>query len=488
MSVRLLIGILITIQSGLMMSVSLNGTDPQDSVHSEIRTNTSIDSLADTTSGSNIPNDIIKNLQDNYFRISNIYISENHKITHLQEIDENILNLSPDLDYLKIDFDTAGITDSLVRNVLYTLIKRNRKIIEENNIYTDCIILSGIRPGKYKLYLTYLGTGNKILYYTDILSIRIKGSFWAGRTSFMFYGLAALLFLFFFTRFQTQAIRRISRQFRERDKFANMLMKQKEELSVKNKNITDSINYAKRIQSAMMPPEKFFKTLFPQSFILHIAKDIVSGDFYWINEVDNIIFIAAVDCTGHGVPGAFMSIIGFELFRKLTNVQKIKHPSEVLNNLNFDFQSIFRDIENINLRDGMDLAFCAVDKKKRILEFSGAFNPLYLLRNNSIIEIKADRYSIGLEPTDTEKFDFTNHMVKLEKDDVFYIFSDGYVDQFGGPEGKKYKYRRFRHLLLALHKLPIETQHHLLNKSIMEWKGDLEQVDDILVIGIKVDF
>jgi serine phosphatase RsbU (regulator of sigma subunit) len=172
----------------------------------------------------------------------------------------------------------------------------------------------------------------------------------------------------------------------------------------------------------------------------------------------------------------------------MTNIEGIKKPSEILNSLNRDFREVFTDIENTTLRDGMDVAFCSINRKTKMLEFAGAFNPLYLIRNNSIIEVKGDRNSVGLDHPDYGINEFTNHEIQLQSGDIFYIFSDGFADQFGGPDGKKYKYRRFRHLLLALHHLTMKRQHEYLSKSIMEWKGDLDQVDDILVIGIKIDF
>jgi serine phosphatase RsbU (regulator of sigma subunit) len=270
--------------------------------------------------------------------------------------------------------------------------------------------------------------------------------------------------------------------------FARQIILQKEELTLKNKSITDSINYAKRIQTAMLPPYRLFRSIFPSSFVLYMPKDIVSGDFYWINKLNDKIFVAAVDCTGHGVPGAFMSIIGFELFRKITNIEGLSRPSDILNRLNEDFHVIFKDVDNVVLRDGMDVAFCSIDKKDMILEFAGAFNPLYLIRDNKINEIKGDRFAIGLDETNFMDQTFKNHLIPIQKGDIIYLFSDGFADQFGGPDGKKYKYRRFRHLLLTLHQLPMEKQHEILENNVMEWRGQQEQVDDILVIGIKIDF
>ena len=155
--------------------------------------------------------------------------------------------------------------------------------------------------------------------------------------------------------------------------------------------------------------------------------------------------------------------------------------------LNRGFQKIFHDKDIISFRDGMDLAFCAFDNKKMILEYAGAFNPIYIIREKNIYEYRGDRFSVGLDkPDENEKNIFKNHVIPMQDGDSIYIFSDGYADQFGGPDGKKYKYRKFQHLLLAINQLPMEKQHELLEKSIMRWKGDLDQVDDILVIGIKI--
>jgi serine phosphatase RsbU (regulator of sigma subunit) len=224
----------------------------------------------------------------------------------------------------------------------------------------------------------------------------------------------------------------------------------------------------------------------PDSFVLFKPKDIVSGDFYWINQHGNKIYVAAVDCTGHGVPGAFVSIIGFELFRKITASKQGSNPAMILDTLNENFSEIFSDGEQVYLNDGMDLSLCILDMKEKSLDYSGAFNPMYLVRNETIIEVKADRFSVGADiHFSAERKLFKSHKIYLQKNDAIYIFSDGYADQFGGPEGKKFKYRRFRHLLLTIHKLPMEKQRSILDASIEEWKGGMDQVDDILVIGIK---
>jgi len=350
------------------------------------------------------------------------------------------------------------------------------------------VILDRLSPGKYILRVT--GCNSDMVWDNTgtSLVIIIEAPYWRSKIILFLYIAVGAFLVFMILRFWIRQFFNLSRENREREMFGKQIMLQKEELALKNKSITDSINYAKRIQTAMLPPYKLFKSIFPSSFILFMPKDIVSGDFYWVNKFNNKIFISAVDCTGHGVPGAFMSIIGFELFRKITNIEGLSRPSDILNRLNEDFHVIFKDVENVVLRDGMDVAFCSIDKKDMILEFAGAFNPLYLIRDNKITEIKGDRFAIGLDETNFKDQTFKNHIIPIQKGDIVYIFSDGFADQFGGPDGRKYKYRRFRHLLLTLHQLPMEKQHEILENNVMEWRGDQDQVDDILVIGIKIDF
>lgn len=348
------------------------------------------------------------------------------------------------------------------------------------------IVLSRIPPGDYRFRLKVTNAHGTVSAFDDEIVVFVKAPIYATKLAFVIYVFLVVIIMYSAILFRTKQLRKLNREYKERERVAKKVEFQKEELTLKNKNITDSINYAKRIQMAMMPSKKAFKQFFPESFILHMPKDIVSGDFYWVNEVNGNTFFSAVDCTGHGVPGAFMSIIGFELFRKITEVEMISKPSEILNSLSKNFERIFGDVEDVKMRDGMDLAFCTIDSKRKVLQYSGAFNPLYIIRNNSIIEVKADRFSVGLNDEMGQVQSFQNHEIKLQEGDVIYIFTDGYADQFGGPEGKKYKYRRFRHLLLALHQLPLQRQEEFLLKSIQEWKGEMDQVDDILVMGIKI--
>jgi len=389
---------------------------------------------------------------------------------------------------LQIDFAVLDLTRPENNQFRYSFVKSGRDKVWTNAGTQNHVIIDRLAPGTYIFELE--GSNAYSLWNPETYSIiiQIKGSFWRSRTAIGLYLLLFLLLAATGFKYLSQWLMSISRESKVKEEIARKIIEQKEELSSKNKSITDSINYAKRIQTALLPPIKMLNSLFSSSFIVYMPKDIVSGDFYWINKMNDKIFVAAVDCTGHGVPGAFMSVIGFELFRKITNIDGLTRPSDILNRLNSDFHEVFKDVDNVVLRDGMDVAFCSIDKDDKILEFAGAFNPLYLIRDNKITEVKGDRFAIGLDETNFMEQTFKNHLIPLQNGDVIYLFSDGFADQFGGPDGKKYKYRRFKHLLLNLHSLPMEKQKEILENNVMEWRGDQEQVDDILIIGIKIDF
>lgn len=270
------------------------------------------------------------------------------------------------------------------------------------------------------------------------------------------------------------------------------VVKQKEEIQEKTKEletlfkqVTDSIHYAKRIQEAILPPLSLVKSILPESFILYKPKDIVSGDFYWIDKKDEWSYFAAVDCTGHGVPGAFMSIVGYNLLKDILNNTNATTPASIMDKMNDGVaNTLHAGTSDKQTKDGMDMTLCALNYKTLELQFSAAFNPLYIVRNNELLQFKADKFPIGMFIG--EKQHFTNNSIQLQKGDHVYVFSDGYADQFGGPKGKKFMAGNFRKLLTEMSKLPIEQQNLNLNQTIEEWRGNLEQVDDILVIGIKI--
>ncbi|MFT5665861.1 MAG: serine phosphatase RsbU (regulator of sigma subunit) [Vicingaceae bacterium] len=271
------------------------------------------------------------------------------------------------------------------------------------------------------------------------------------------------------------------------------VVKQKEEIDIQKEQIeeyfievTDSIKYAQKIQEAILPPESYVRKLLPDSFIFYKPKDMVSGDFYWLGASEDEVYFAAVDCTGHGVPGAFMSIIGYNQLKQALITTNNGTPAEILDHLNVGVsETLHQKDENSTSKDGMDVAICCLNHKTKELQYAGAFNPLYLLRGGDIIQTKGDKFPIG-SFLDGETPNFTNNIIQLLEGDILYIFSDGYADQFGGPKGKKMMYKKFRDTLIANSHKDLSVQKDLLRDHLSDWMGDEEQVDDIIVIGVKV--
>ncbi|MCD4769510.1 MAG: SpoIIE family protein phosphatase [Bacteroidales bacterium] len=252
------------------------------------------------------------------------------------------------------------------------------------------------------------------------------------------------------------------------------------EIEEKNRDITASIRYAERIQLAMLPPEDSID----KTFILFLPKDIVSGDFYWMHDNGDKQFIAAVDCTGHGVPGAFMSIIGYNSLSKIVREYGITRPSAILDQLNVEVTRFLLQRGEKVINDGMDLALIAYDKSKMKVEYAGAYNPLVVVRSGEIRTIKADRFPIGMVQSGQKKF--TNNEVDLQTGDMLYLFSDGYADQFGGPDLKKFKSVNLKNELGMISEMPIVEQKEHLHRKIDDWRGEQTQIDDILIIGTRI--
>ena len=275
-------------------------------------------------------------------------------------------------------------------------------------------------------------------------------------------------------------------RYREKNKANILLQSKNQEIRTKNQEIVESIHYAKRLQSAILPAKKLVNGHLEESFIIYQPKDIVSGDFYWVNPLsESKVLFAAVDCTGHGVPGAFVSIVGYNLLNKMVDDLKISLPSEILINLNKYMADALSHEGETNVKDGMDISLCLLDKENLKLEFSGANNPLYIIRKGELIEIKGDKLAIGSYYFREERF-FNNHIIDLQKNDMIYSFTDGYADQFGGPKGKKFMYKQFKKLLIDMAEKPLSEQKPILINNFEQWRGDLEQVDDICIIGVRV--
>ncbi len=335
------------------------------------------------------------------------------------------------------------------------------------------------------IFLTYIH-----LYWTDRLialsGIQVCDAVNAPSSPFHFILYSTILssVVFLLVLSQTRTLVKTRKLLKEKEQALGVIELQKVELELRDKNTTDSLIYAQRIQEAMLPSEDYFRKHFADSFILFKPKNIVSGDFYWIGEKGDKIFVVAADCTGHGVPGALMSMIGLKLIEKTINEDNIEIPSRVLAVMNKALEKTFSREKNIGtiIRDGMDIGLCVIDRNKKKLEYAGAFFPLYLIREGNLMETPADKIIIGMNPDDLP---YTDHEIDLLDNDIFYIFSDGYVDQFGGMENKKFMYRRFRYLLMTIHNFPVDDQKSILDENIRTWMGSHEQVDDMMVIGFR---
>ena len=267
----------------------------------------------------------------------------------------------------------------------------------------------------------------------------------------------------------------------------------------KAKNFTESLNYAQRIQKAILSNSLLIKNALPDSFIILYPKDIVSGDFFWMQEKNNRILFALADCTGHGVPGALMSIIGTYGLNRVVNELNITSPGEVLHHVNHLFEDSLKQRDSSDIFDGMDLALCSYNPKSMELKYSGANRPLFICRSNmlpnasNLILSKGKTHTLySVKPTKqaigsfSDNKTFANHSIMLTKDDVIYLFSDGYTDQFGGPEGRKFKSQPLYRLLVSICSLPIDDQKQIVESTFKKWKGNMPQIDDVSFVGIKI--
>jgi len=255
-----------------------------------------------------------------------------------------------------------------------------------------------------------------------------------------------------------------------------------EEIEEKNKDILDSITYAKRLQDAILPPLSIIKQYLPDFFLLFKPKDIVAGDFYWMERAGNNILVAAADCTGHGVPGALVSVVCSNALNRTVKEFNIIEPGKILDKVRELVLETFEKSES-NVQDGMDISLCCINTKTNEVQWSGAYNSLWYINNGKIHEVAADKQPIG---KCDKPVPFNTHNLNLQKGDTLYLFTDGYADQFGGPNGKKFKYKQMEELLLTNAAKSMDEQKNALDRALEVWKGDLEQVDDILVLGIKV--
>ena len=351
---------------------------------------------------------------------------------------------------------------------------------------------TNLAEGKYVLHVRSKNFRGQ-LGRQERLAFTILAPWYRSALAYVGYGVGLLLLIFTGIKLGTRRVRKknelleevVKERTQEVVEQKNEIEEQKAELQELYTDVTDSIRYAKRLQDSILPPDSYVKKLFPDSFVYFQPKDIVSGDFYWAGQQGGKNLIAAVDCTGHGVPGAFMSLVGANGLNGAVGDRKLNEPELILDELNhFSFSALNNYQDGELVRDGMDMAMVAIDWETKVMEFAGANNPMYLYRNGEIVVTKSDKMAIG--SFQKGEAHFTRYQFDLEPGDIVYLFSDGYADQFGGDRGKKYMYKRFRETLIELSQLPMGEQADRL-KTIMEnWMGGREQVDDILVIGVKV--
>ncbi|MBN1115845.1 MAG: SpoIIE family protein phosphatase [Bacteroidales bacterium] len=257
-----------------------------------------------------------------------------------------------------------------------------------------------------------------------------------------------------------------------------------EKLYKQQQELEQSLQYASYIQQSLFPKNSLIKHIFPESFLFFKPKDIVSGDFYWINRESEKTIVAIGDSTGHGVPGAFLSILGISFLQLVISRYNPKSPAIVLNYLReYLMKALNQTGKEFEQKDGFDISLCFIDNKSKNIQFSGAFNPIYIIRDREVNQLLGDKMPIGIGADFEEPF--TNHEFKLKKGDMIYLFTDGYPDQFGGPEGKKYKYKPFRKLLTECSILRTEEQEKKIKEEFDRWKGDSPQIDDVTIFGIR---
>ena len=403
-------------------------------------------------------------------------------------------NLRLPYDKNHITFDFIGISQTIPNKVKYQFMLEGFDADWLQGGKETSTTYSNLPPGKYTFLLKASNNDGIWNIKPVAYSFEIISPFWKRPWFFIIVTLIIVGSIFLMIKMRERSLRYSKKLLEEQVTIRTYeLLEEKEKLQTayseideKNKDITDSIHYAKRIQQAILPSDTIWKQLLPESFVLYKPKAIVSGDFYWLEKWGNQTLVAAVDCTGHGVPGAFTSIVGHNILTQAVNVLGLSKPSLILNETNKQLsKKLNQDPEVATVRDGMDIALIAINYPKLKIEFAGANNPLWVIRDNQLIQLNGDKFPIGVFVGE-ELQQFKNHEWELQKGDCIYIFTDGYADQFGGPKGKKFKYKQFQDLLIENHKKPFEEQRAILEKTIEDWIGELDQIDDILVIGIKI--
>ncbi|MCK5846021.1 MAG: SpoIIE family protein phosphatase [Bacteroidales bacterium] len=389
-------------------------------------------------------------------------------------------NSIPILEYKdnNLVFAFSGISNKVSSNLEYRWwLEGNDEHWEQWNLKTE-VRFTNLHEGDYTFWVQtrdIYGNESEKLSYSFTVNPPWNRTIWA----FIVYFILFIAFVWGAIQYSTRKLKLIINE------ATAEIQKQKSDIETKSEEIVSSIRYAQRIQEAVIPNVSQMNKSFPHHFVLWKPRDIVSGDYYWMMEKNGKILLAAADCTGHGVPGAFMSIMGISFLNEIANNPLVQSASAALDMLRQNvITSLNQEGSTTDTKDGMDMSICVYDFNEMTMEYSGAYNPMYMIRNGELSIIKADRMPIGIHERD--KNAFTNIKFNIHKGDIFYILSDGYIDQFGGEKGKKYMTKRFKKLILDIHEKPMADQREILWQNHIDWRGDIEQIDDIIVIGVKV--
>lgn len=358
---------------------------------------------------------------------------------------------------------------------------------------TNSVIYHGVSDGNFN-FIIEASNGDGISNKNPVnIKFYIKTPFWKQAWFYLILVFLSIISVVFYIKNREKKLKRenhiLEEKVNERTievvKQKEKIEKQRDLIKSANKDITDSIKYASKIQAAVIPPAKYLEKVLTESFIINQPKAIVSGDFYWLTKVDNKTIVALADCTGHGVPGAFMSMLGITMLNEIVNHKKITSASEILNQLRKNIIiSLRQSHDDTTPSDGMDISLIVIDHAKDRLTFSGAFNPLLIVRDNKITTLKADRMPIGIYHQNN--IDFTSHEIDLNTGDMLYLYTDGYPDQFGGEDDRKFTTRQFKTVLLEIHEKPMMVQKTILERTMEKWMNGTEQIDDITVMGIRI--
>ncbi len=423
------------------------------------------------------PSKFLKNTTPPSVNIKSILISD-------KEITLNeVIHLPYDLYKLKIEF--IGISFKQPDGVKYQHYLEGYNLDWSESSSNNTANYPRIADGTYTFYVKACNNDGFCSEETLAFTIIVATPFWKKWWFYFAIALAGTFLIYFFIKQREKKQKEIQKNLElELDKRTMEVVKKSEELEDKNKNITDSINYALRIQKSILPSKQLMKDYFPESFVFYQPRDIVSGDFYWYEKIGNKFIVACADCTGHGVPGAFMSMISSTLFKEIAHQYQITEPSEFLYKLDELLQNTLKQSEKGKIHDGLDMSICVFDLDTNSLSFSGAYRPVIFYRDNELELIKTTPFSIGGSDFVEKEFKTTN--VQLKPGDIVYLFTDGFPDQFGGEKGKKLYLKGFKTLIETSADIKMDEQHLLFKRFLKDWKGEQKQVDDVLVMGIKI--